>query len=298
VLDGFRPGVMDRLGLGYRTLAQHKASIVHCSITGYGQHGPRRDAAGHDINYLALSGVLDMTGRAGEPPALPGFLLCDILGGTLCAAMGILAALLDARSTGRGRFIDVSMADAVMAHCVLPLAEYQDSGAVHARGTGSHTGGAPRYNVYATRDGRYLAVGAQEKKFWDVLCDALQMPDLKRHHQPDAAQAREVEARLRAAFARRDAQAWLALLEPLDCCVTPVLTFEEALAQPGFRERGTVRPGNAQPALVLGLPFVMSDLVSAAYRPAPAPGADTVRILEQLGYAAGRIGALRARGVI
>lgn len=298
VLDGFRPGTMEKLGVGYRTLVQHKPSIVHCSITGYGQQGPRRDAAGHDINYLALSGVLDMTGRAGEPPALPGFLLSDILGGTLCAAMGILAALIDARSTGRGRFIDVSMADAVMAHCVLPLAEYHESGSVHARGTGPHTGGAPRYNVYATRDGRYLAVGAQEKKFWDALCDALEMADLKHHHQADGAQARQVEARLRAAFARRDAHVWLAMLEPLDCCVTPVLTFEQALAQPGFRARGTVRPGSDPSALALGLPFVMSEFAAPADRPSPAPGADTVEILERLGYTADRIGVLRARAVI
>lgn len=298
VLDGFRPGTMERLGLGYEALARHRPAIVQCSITGYGQHGPRRDAAGHDINYLALTGVLDMTGRAGEAPVLPGFLLSDILGGTLCAAMGILAALIDSRSTGRGRFIDVSMADAVMAHCVLPLAEYHETGSVHPRGSGSHTGGAPRYNVYAARDGRHLAVGAQEKKFWDALCDAVEMPELKRHHQPDATQARQVQARLREAFARRDAHEWIERLQQVDCCVTPVLTFEQALADAGFAARGTVRPGRDPASMVFGLPFVLSELEVPADRPSPAPGADTVEILEHLGYPPDSIHAMRTRGVI
>lgn len=297
VLESFRPGVMARLGLGYDVLCGRRPSIVHCAISGYGQSGPRRSAAGHDINYLALSGVLDQTGRAGEPPVIPGFLVSDILGGTLTAAMGILAALIDARATGHGRFVDVSMADAVMAHCVLPAAELNEAGAVHVRGRGTHTGGAPRYNVYAARDGRYLAVGAQEKKFWDVLCEALGLPELKDQHQPtDSEAAARVSVRLAQAFARRSAAEWHAILGPLDCCVSPVLTCEEALADPGFAARGTVH--NAGGTVALGLPLAMSDYSCPVERASPERGEHSAAILQRLGYGVAEIDALRDRGVI
>lgn len=297
VLESFRPGVMARLGLAYETLAQRRPSIVHCAITGYGQTGPRRDAAGHDINYLALAGVLDQTGREGKPPVIPGFLISDMLGGTLTAAMGILAALLESRVTGRGRFVDVSMADAVMAHCVLPAAKFNEAGAVHARGRGTHTGGAPRYNVYAARDGRYLAVGAQEKKFWDTLCDALELPELKDKHQPGADETDAVSERLARAFGRRSAAEWLAILEPLDCCVSPVLTCEEALADPGFVARGTVHKAGGGP-VTLGLPLAMSGHSCPVERPSPARGEHSAAILRRLGYGAAEIDGLRARGVV
>ena len=296
VLESFRPGVMARLGLAYETLAQRRPCIVHCAITGYGQTGPRSGAAGHDINYLALAGVLDQTGREGQPPVIPGFLISDILGGTLTAAMGILAALIDARATGRGRFVDVSMADAVMAHCVLPVAEFNESRGVHPRGRGTHTGGAPRYNVYAARDGRYLAVGAQERKFWDALCDALGLPDLKDKHQAAEAEAAGVSARLAQAFARRSAAEWLAILEPLDCCVSAVLTCEEALADPGFAARGTVHNGDAR--VTLGLPLAMSGHSCPVERPSPRQGEHSTDILGRLGYGVTEIDALRTRGVI
>lgn len=185
-----------------------------------------------------------------------------------------------------------------MAHCVLPAAEFNEAGAVHARGRGTHTGGAPRYNVYAARDGRYLAVGAQEKKFWDALCDALELPGLKDKHQPELMEAAAVSARLAQAFARHDAADWLATLEPLDCCVSAVLTCEEALADPGFVARGTVHnAGNGAP-VTLGLPLVMSGHSCPVERPSPERGQHTVAILERLGYRAAEVDGLRARGII
>ncbi len=296
VLESFRPGVMARLGLGYEELSRRRPSLVYCAITGYGQSGLRRDAPGHDINYLALCGVLDQTGREGEPPVIPGFLLSDILGGTLTAAMGILAALLGARASGHGRFIDVSMADAVMAHSVLPMAEINEKGRVPVRGTGSHTGGAPRYNVYAARDGRYIALGAQEKKFWDALCDAVGLPDLKDQHAATGEAAAAAEAALKARFLERDASDWLALLGPLDCCATPVLTFEEALADPDFLAHGTVRRSGSS-GYAMGLPFAMSG-VAATDRPSPSRGEHTEAILTALGHRPEEIGKLRARGIV
>jgi crotonobetainyl-CoA:carnitine CoA-transferase CaiB-like acyl-CoA transferase len=297
VMESFRPGVMARLGLGYETLAAKRPSIVHCAITGYGQTGPRRDDAGHDINYLSISGVLDQTGSAGSAPVLPGFLISDILGGTLTAAMGILAALFEARATGRGRFIDVSMADAVMSHCVLPLAELNESGEVHPRGTGPHTGGSPRYGVYATRDGRYLALGAQEKKFWDVLCDGLGLPELKEQHQAQAEEAEAVRARLREAFLQRDAGEWMRLLGPLDCCVTPVMSFEEAAADAGYLARGTVRKA-AGGGLDFGFPLAMSEFACPADRASPRRGEHSREILLRLGHREEEIEEMLSLGVI
>jgi crotonobetainyl-CoA:carnitine CoA-transferase CaiB-like acyl-CoA transferase len=296
VLESFRPGVMERLGLGYEALAARRPSIVHCAITGYGHSGPRRNAAGHDINFLAATGVLDQTGREGEAPVIPGFLLSDILGGTLTATVGILAALVDARATGHGRFIDVSIADAVLAHNILPLAELNESGSVHARGTGSHTGGVARYNVYACRDGRYLAVGAQEKKFWDVLCEALELPALKERHQAKGEAAREARAELAREFARRDAADWAARLEPLDCCVSLVRTCEEAVADPAFAERGVVVRREGEVAF--GLPFAMSGHRAPHGARSPSRGEHTGAILARLGYDAAAIERLRAQGVV
>ncbi len=298
VIESFRPGVMSRLGLGYETLAAKRPSIVYCAITGYGQSGPRRDVAGHDINYLAISGVLDQTGGADSAPVLPGFLISDILGGTLTAAMGILAALFESRATGRGRFIDVSMADAVMAHCVLPLAEFNEAGKVHPRGEGTHTGGSPRYGVYATRDGRYLAVGAQEKKFWDVLCDQLGLPNLKEKHQSQGVEAMEVSSRLRNAFLKRNADEWAKLLEPFDCCVTPVLSFEEALGDPGYLARGTIRGESNGAAVHFGFPLAMSDFTAPSNRESPARGEHSREILMRLGHRQEEIDEMQRKGVI
>lgn len=298
VLESFRPDVMGRLGLGYDVLSARRPAIVHCAITGYGQNGPRRAAAGHDINYLAVTGVLDQTGSAGGPPVVPGFLISDILGGTLTAAMGILAALVDARATGMGRYVDVSMADAVLAHCVLPLAEFNESRAVHARGRGTHTGGVPRYSLYAASDGRYLAVGAQERKFWESLCDALGLAHLKPLHQATGMVADQVKRELQEVFARRSAADWMAVLGPLDCCVSQVLSVEEAFSDADFVARGTIRHPGDGTAATFGFPLTMSDFASPADRPSPAHGEHSQAILSRLGLAPGEIDRLRTRGII
>src|SRR5258708_37967644 len=172
VVEGFRPGVMARLGLGYDALAAVNPRLVYCSITGYGQDGPYADRAGHDINYIGYAGVGDQIGTE-EAPVVPNFQIADLLGGALTPAMGILAALIDARSSGRGRHVDVAMTDAVFAHAILPLVGFLEHGKAPGRGTGMLGGGLPCYNVYRTRDGRYMAAGALERKVWETLCAIL-----------------------------------------------------------------------------------------------------------------------------
>jgi crotonobetainyl-CoA:carnitine CoA-transferase CaiB-like acyl-CoA transferase len=296
VVEGFRPGVMDKLGAGYPALAARNPRIVYCSITGYGQDGPYRERAGHDINYMGYAGVADQIGAEGGPPVVPNFQIADLLGGALAPAMGILAALVDARASGRGRHVDVSMTDAVLAHAVFPLLGLLERGAVPERGTTMLAGGLPCYNLYRTRDERYMAVGALEKKFWETLCDILGCPELKPKHIVFGEEARPVKARLAALFATRTQGEWAETFARADCCVSPVLTMAEALENEQLRARGMVeaRSGVTQ----LAPPLKMSDLDFKIGRDAPRPGEHTDEVLREAGYDEAEIRALRVQGVI
>src|SRR5438552_882810 len=237
LVEGFRPGAMAKLSIGYEALAAVNPRLVYCSITGYGQDGPYADRAGHDVNYIGYAGVGDRIGTA-EAPVVPNFQIADLLGGALTPVMGILAALIDARSSGRGRHVDVAMTDAVFAHAILPLVGFLERGKVPGRGTGMLGGGLPCYNVYRTRDGRYMAVGALERKFWETLCDILGCPELKGKHIVYGEEARPVRERLAAIFASRAQREWAELFARADCCVSPILTLDEALANEQLRARG------------------------------------------------------------
>ncbi len=177
VVEGFRPGVMAKLDVGYDAVAAVNPRIVYCSLSGYGQDGPYAQRAGHDVNYIGYAGVGDQIGTE-QAPVVPNFQIADLLGGTLTAVMGILAALLDAKSSGRSRYVDVAMTDSVLAHAIFPLLGLLERGKAPIRGTGMLDGGLPCYNVYRTQDGRYMAVGALERKFWETLCDILGCPEL------------------------------------------------------------------------------------------------------------------------
>ncbi len=179
VVESFRPGVVDKLGVGYTAVRAINPRIVYCAITGYGQDGPWRDRAGHDLNYIATSGVLDQIGHAEGPPAIPNLQIGDLLGGALTATMGILAAVIGAKATGDGRYVDVSMTDATFAHAYTGLLSVLARGATLPRGVDDLNGGLPGYGLYRTQDGRYMAVGALEPKFWQVFCTAIDRPDLK-----------------------------------------------------------------------------------------------------------------------
>ncbi len=187
VVESFRPGVAAALGVDAPSLLALRPALVYASISGYGQHGPRAGAAGHDINYLGYAGVLEQTGAAGGPPALGNLQVADLLGGAV-AAIAILAAFAAAR-TGRGRAIDVAMADAALAHNVFALHALQQAGSTRPRGEDLLTGGVPCYGVYATADGRYVAVGALEAKFWTLLCRTLGRHDLVDAHLDTGARA-------------------------------------------------------------------------------------------------------------
>jgi alpha-methylacyl-CoA racemase len=203
LVEGFRPGVMQRLGVGYEAVAALNPRIVYCSISGFGQSGPLHEMPGHDLNYAALTGVADQVGNAAGP-ALSNLPLADLLGGTMTAVMGILAALFDAARSGRGRHVDVAIADGVLAHAVLPLASLHQQGQVPALGQASLTGALACYGFYRTADDRRLAVGALEPKFWQALCQRLERADLAPlHRSGDAATEERLRAELAAIFAAK-----------------------------------------------------------------------------------------------
>ena len=296
VVEGFRPGVMDKLGVGYATLAETNPKVVLCSISGYGQTGPYAQRAGHDINYIGYAGVLDQIGVAGGAPAIPNLQIGDLLGGTMSALFGLLAAVIDARTSGQGRHVDVAMTDAALAHAIFPLAEVLAHGTVRPRGEDLLTGGVPCYGVYETADGRHMAVGALEEKFWLLLCDTLQRPDLKPAHLATGEAGERARAELAAIFVRHTQAHWAAVFDAVDCCVTPVLHLEESLDNPHVAARRMVVEVDG--VRQFAPPLRMSDFSPGPFTSAPAAGEHNQVLLTELGLDEAAIEGLRRDGVI
>jgi alpha-methylacyl-CoA racemase len=238
LVEQMRPGVMDRLGLGFEAVRAINPRLIYCAITGYGQSGPRAQEAGHDINYQALTGLLSLAPGSPEHPATPAALVADIAGGAMPAVIAILMALRQRDLTGEGAFLDIAMSDAMATFAWLGHAERAATGRARGPHQGLLTGGSPRYGLYATADGRYLALGALEDKFWERACEGLGLePELRDDRRDPAA----TKARVAAIVRSRDAAHWRATLEPLDCCATVVRSLEEAAADPHFAVRGLFR---------------------------------------------------------
>ena len=297
IVEGFRPGVVAALRIDYDTIRAINPRIVYCSLSGYGQTGPRAAVAGHDINYLGYAGTLNYTGQRGGAPALANLQIADLLGGAATAAIGILAALYGAQRSARGRYIDVAMADAVLAHQIFLLGALEDEGAIAERGDDLLTGGVPCYGVYSTFDGRWLAVGALEAKFWSALCKALARPDLVPLQFATGADGEAVRESLSAIFASATLAEWSERLTGVDCCVSPILTFDEALVDPQFAARSMIvhRPdGSRQYAP----PFKLTPPAFAIMRDAPAHGQHTRELLREARYEDTAIEALIAKGAV
>jgi alpha-methylacyl-CoA racemase len=299
LVEGFRPGVMAKLGLSYDALAALNPRLVYCSITGYGQSGPDIDRPGHDLNYCAEAGVAGQIGNAAGL-GLSNVPIADLLGGALGAAMGILAALFDAQRTGRGRHVDVAMADGALAHAVMPLAALATHGRTRPAGGDTLTGALACYATYRTADDRWLAIGALERKFWDALCDALERPQWKPlHRSGDAAREAQLRADVAALIATRPLAEWDTLLRNTGGCASPVRTLEEALADPRFRARGmvvdSVHPAYG-PVVQAGPPVHLSGHAFALRRHAPRPGEHTADVLREAGFDDAEVAALVAGG--
>lgn len=229
VIEGFRPGVMDRLGCGWDQLRQINPRLVYVALTGYGSGNAYTHLAGHDINYLAMAGVLDLIGPAGGPPSIPGVQIADIAGGSMQAVMATLAALMARHQTGMGQLVEVSMTHGSAMLLTLALAQARD-GKAPQRGADTLSGRFACYNVYLAKDGRYLAVGALEAKFWAVLCTALEVPQFIDDQFSADPRRSEIIAAVQAVFLTDTAENWFLRLKHLDACVTPVRTVAEAAA--------------------------------------------------------------------
>jgi alpha-methylacyl-CoA racemase len=237
VVESFRPGVMDKLGLGYAALSARNPRLIVCSISGYGQTGPYAHRAGHDLDYIGLAGVLAMGGPAGGAPAMPGVQIADLAGGALWGATAILGALVGRERTGRGAHLDISMTEGALALLAAELGNL-DCGAKPTRGVETLNGGMACYGVYRTADDRYLAVGALEPKFWLALNAAIGRPPQIAELAGSPAQQAQVRAELAAIFATRTAAEWHQHLAAHDCCVEVILEPEELADHPLHRARG------------------------------------------------------------
>ncbi len=300
IFESFRPGVVDKLGIGYAAVKAINPSIVYCAITGYGQTGPWAEHAGHDINYLATSGLLDQIGShdgaISGPPAIPNLQVGDLLGGALTPLLGVLAAVIGAKTTGQGSHVDVAMTDAVLAHNIFPLVTTQVFGKPAPRGADLLTGGVPCYGVYCTADDRYLAVGALEPKFWQAMCAAIGRADLAPFGLATGRKGREVKAELVALLASQPMVHWEPIFAAADCCVTPILRVDEVLQHPQVKAREmVVELGGVKQ---YAPPFKLSAWPWEASAPAPAAGADSEAVLAAAGFSAAEIGALREAKVI
>ncbi len=299
ILEGFRPGVMDRLGIGYQAIAHMNPRIVYCSLSGYGQDGPYRDRSGHDVNYIGLAGALGLTTDGQGRPVIPGVQIAD-LGGALAATIAILAALLARERMGRGQYIDIAMMDVAVGLLTIAAASLFSGTGLPVGGRFGLNGLFPFYDVYETKDGQYLSLGALEPKFWQNLCQALDRPDLSNKQFASGQERKHLSAELRQIFRSKSRPEWLEIFAEADVCCEPVLTLEEASAHQQVQHRQMITQiehpelGTIQQ---LGTPFKLSETPATMRTAAPQLGEHTDEILQSLGYTEPQRRALRKAGV-
>ncbi len=293
VLESFRPGVLDRLGVGFERMRQENPKLVYCAITGYGQDGPLRERSGHDMNYLGLVGLLGLTGEKDGPPVQAAGQIADIGGGALMAAFGILAAL----RSGKGQVVDVSMADGALSWLAMVAARYFADGAVPQRGTLELAGGLLCYRPYACADG-HVSLGALEPKFWQAWCRGVGRDDLieKQFEAPGS----EAHAEVERIFMERTRAEWTEFASQHDCCLEPVLDLDEALDSDLVRAREMVveLDQDGVPVKQLGIPVKLSETPGSVRTPGPALGEHTREVLESLGYSSDEVARLQDAGAV
>jgi len=301
VLEQFRPGVMGRLGIGYETLAAVNPQLIYCAITGYGQTGPYKGRAGHDLNYLALAGVMSHTGRKDSGPVPPGVQVADVGGGSLGAVTGILAAVIHRQVTGEGQMVDISMFDMSIAWHSHVVSAFLVGGTVPDYESWNLNGGG-FYDCYETADGRYLSVGSLEPQFWQGFCAAIGRPKLI---EPGLAavpgQVADLKGEIGAVIRGRTLAEWTAVFAEYDVCVEPVLTVPEMLEHPQTQARGMVVEvvqGNGRGQQQIASPYKFSRSQPAYRHTGVQTGSHSQEVLRELGYSEGEILVLRDEDVL
>ena len=301
VFESYRPGVVKRLKVDYDTLKEINPGIVYTSLSGYGQDGPYRDFVGHDLNYISIAGLLGLTGTPDGPPVIPGTLVADFAGGGMAAAIGILAALMAREKTGKGQFVDVSMTDGIVELLFLWIAPYMNYGIESKRGETIFTGKYPWYNVYETKDGKYISVAAFETWFYANLCQLLGREDFIQYQFDEGPKQDEMFRYFKQTFMTKTRDEWVEILRSKDTCVAPVNSIDEVVKDPHLLARGMIRE---LPHPTMGTVKQVGSMLKLSDSPFEARnwttrfGQHTDEIMHQLGYDGERIHALREEEVI
>ncbi len=300
VLEGFRPGVVNRLGVDYESVKKVNPRIIYCSISGFGQTGPYRDRVGHDVNYLSIGGVLDLIGETDRPPAIPGIQIADIAGGGMNAAIGIMLALFAREKSGQGQYVDISMTDGMVGFLPASMFFSRLTGSEPVRSDNLLSHRYACYNTYETADGKYLSIGAVEKRFWQKLCKILEIQDYADLQYDDRHRTEIIDC-LRRTFRQKTLAEWEGVLGGSDVCWAPIQSLGDVLKDPLFQAREMVvefETRSGQKSKTLGVPVKMSDTPGSIRTPPPEFGQDTAAILKELGYTDEEIGVLVEKEVI
>jgi crotonobetainyl-CoA:carnitine CoA-transferase CaiB-like acyl-CoA transferase len=287
LLEGFRPGVMDRLGIGYQELKKRNPRMIFCSLSGYGQDGPYKERSGHDINYIGLGGILELTGSRGGDPIIPGTQIADIGGGGMMAAIAILAAIVHREKTGQGQCLDVAMHDSVISWLSIHAGKYFMDKELPKRGEMHLSGRYACYQVYPTRDGRHISLGALEPKFWKNFCEAIGREDLILKQFIEGKERVQIIEEIRELFKTKSQREWIEFFKNADACLEPILTLEEVFQHPQVLHRKMVmeyeHPVEGKTRQV-GNPIKSSQFPFEIRNPSPAWGEQTIEVLKAIGY--------------
>jgi crotonobetainyl-CoA:carnitine CoA-transferase CaiB-like acyl-CoA transferase len=309
VVEGFRPGVTKRLGIDFESISKVNPKVIYCSITGYGQSGPYRDLVGHDVNYIAMGGALNLIGKKGEKPVIPLNLLGDFGGAGMNAVVGILSAIIARGRTGKGQFVDISLLDSVISLIADNTNAYFQNGVVPERGTLAFSGAYPYYNVYQTKDGKFISIGCVEPAFWENLCRAINkeefIPYCFAHEHtfqsPQGEKWDEIMSSLEQIFLTKTRDEWFDILRQYDVPVGKVYSIDESFSDPHVLHRRMVEEiehSSLGTIKQIGIAVKLSDTAGKVRSLPPKLGEHTEEILKNLGYSEDRISKMRASGTI